>query len=901
MSYNIKGDMEVLRYGTSKGKNLATSVGGFESNNNGLIELDSYSQDGMEELFSVLPVSKYGTGDYLPAGVAGSFEGASINPAYKGRTLLLEDNGDLVMLRNGTNGSSRSIYYSYLPNALNTSNMNGFINTNKKYNPGYFNNQYNAIYSINSDRDTVFLGGEKNSDLSSVFMVSLTTGTLDDTVHRGIIFPISTFIGTPTFCMKGNTHIYVFTATSFGSTSPIAMHVYTIPVVDVQNQVASPVWTKVVGWNTTSFYNDVFSNSDTIMVTNLTASTNVADKPFLLYPSDAVGMFLNSGNGLDFYAAQDKVSGLIRFKITFDTYTALSTDNIRPKTQFNILVNPSNKNCNVENLQAATPLVVTSNGSTLSYSGWTVIDNDIYNSMVNTWYSYSISPSSGLSFIHRSGTTANESNSIYRAPFNSIPPSIYESLRISYIYSNETHSDGTVYSTFASPVGGALKNIELLPNNNIRLTSNDNFSSPRNVRSSYTPPANYTYNNYDGSTMLGYAPSNDRSYINAGYKNFISTLNTAQVVTTNGGILTEYNLSTPEIFDQDANPVGASTISTTAAVLTNLKNAMLAGVPSLSSTSTPRVALFVPRQSNIPVFAIVQAEKIDNSGYIKVVEVSTNTRTGNITTATISRFVSEHSLGWNINDIQNTFNLYLTGVTIYEGSDFYGLMITFPYFTSVVGNSNGWMATSKVLKSNGQLTPLTNLLGLNPYPTGSSYWCALPNQGFGSIRGDIDAAYSYTRLIFSSFGTTQADFDAWTTKPGNPIVVVSQDVPKGFIVYFTQNTPVLLNGKSFILPISSIDLTTIKANPANTTFHLYVILEEGVAKYHLSESVIAETGTTAYNVFWIGTVVTNNLQISSVNVFKRARLDIFGAALEATGSSFPVSYGLPSQTGTIHW
>ena len=120
-------------------------------------------------------------------------------------------------------------------------------------------------------------------------------------------------------------------------------------------------------------------------------------------------------------------------------------------------------------------------------------------------------------------------------------------------------------------------------------------------------------------------------------------------------------------------------------------------------------------------------------------------------------------------------------------------------------------------------------------------------------------------------------------------------------MYFTEETPVILSGKAFTLPITSINLTTVKANPANTLFHVYVKMEQGNAKYVITTDVISETGTTAYNIFWIGTIQTNSLQISNVNIQKRSRLDIFGASLEAAGSSFPVSYGLPSQTGTINW
>lgn len=123
----------------------------------------------------------------------------------------------------------------------------------------------------------------------------------------------------------------------------------------------------------------------------------------------------------------------------------------------------------------------------------------------------------------------------------------------------------------------------------------------------------------------------------------------------------------------------------------------------------------------------------------------------------------------------------------------------------------------------------------------------------------------------------------------------------GYIVSFNTTVNVLLSGKVFSLNSQSIDLTSIKSNPANTTFYVYVILEQGLAKYLISDAVIAESGTTAYNVFWVGNVITNSTAISTINVISRNRLDVFSPSSTAAGSSFPVSTGLPSQTGTISW
>lgn len=900
MSLNAKGDMDVLRYGTSQNRYLASSIGTTDAGSDGVIELDTYTESEIQERLSVIPLSRYGSTNYLPAGAAGSFEGSVSSVSFRMRSLLLEDNGDLIMLRNGTNGSTRNIYYSYLSNALTTTNMNGFVSTNKIYNPAYFNNQYTGLYTINSDSNVVIGAVERKTDKTQFFFLSVTNNTMNDAMHTGIIFPIATFDYGIRYAMMGNNNIYVFTSNN--SNNRLKMYMHSISIQDVVNQVSNPVFTQITGWTSTSFYGDVYSGADAdgIIICNNIISSNAANKPYMLYPSSAVSAFAISGVP-DFYAAQDKVTGQIRAKIVFDSWCSSYTTNVRPHSKFNYIINLNDKTAKLESNNLTTPLVVTDNSGSYSISGWAVTWEQIYAYYVNTYLTYYILPN-GTSFAVQTGNTASESNVINRL---SMPTqtSIFDALKVQNNYT--ITGRGTITSAFASAIGSALVGLEFLPNNFTRLYSFDDFGYMRNVRSEYIPPANYNYKSVSQGNLMGFAPSIDRSYLNFGVNErcFISTINLSGTVTTNGGILTESRLSTALSYDSSANPIGSSTISTSLSVLNNFKSAQLAGVPNLNSY-TPRIALYVPQQSNIPVFAIIQATQNNNEAYVKVVEVSVNTRVGVISTINFSRTVFETGSGI-IGAITATpveFPSHAIGLTIYEGTDFYFIGGMFPYLTSVVGNANGWLFTAKVMKSSPQIATFRYFGRWYPYTVGLDYPIAIPGYGFGILNGTLQSYDAYTRFIFSPYGTTSADYDAWVQKPSpNSFIVVSQDVQEGFILYFTEETPVILSGKSFKLPITTIDLRTIKSNPANSTFYVYVKMDEGLVKYHITEEVISESGTSAYNTFWIGTVTTNNNQIQTVDIKKRARLDVFGSSLEAAGSSFPVSYGLPSQPGSIHW
>lgn len=166
---------------------------------------------------------------------------------------------------------------------------------------------------------------------------------------------------------------------------------------------------------------------------------------------------------------------------------------------------------------------------------------------------------------------------------------------------------------------------------------------------------------------------------------------------------------------------------------------------------------------------------------------------------------------------------------------------------------------------------------------------------------------------FSSTGTLvidtylQEDFDkiisvlplshygSFTTNPGNSFS------SNGFNLFILEKMPVIISGSAFVMDTYNVNLSTIIENPANSTLYVYVQMIQGLAKYLISSEVIAEAGTSAYNILWIGTLKTNSNSITNINILSRSRLDVFGLSSTAAGSSIPVSSGLPSGTGTITW
>lgn len=172
-----------------------------------------------------------------------------------------------------------------------------------------------------------------------------------------------------------------------------------------------------------------------------------------------------------------------------------------------------------------------------------------------------------------------------------------------------------------------------------------------------------------------------------------------------------------------------------------------------------------------------------------------------------------------------------------------------------------------------------------------------------AIAGSKNIARSLNGINFDSTGSYE--IDSYTKDEFNNIIsvlpisnyVAPPILPTNFLVGFQGVAPLILAGKYYELQKKVINLSNIKPDPTNSVFQVYIELEQGLAKYVISE----EIKSTLYNSLWIGTVTTNNVQIIEADIQSRSRLDIFSPSIDAAGSSFPVSQGNPSDTGTINW
>lgn len=898
MTKQVKGTIQVGRNATAQGKNIVRSINNVNFSTDGNLEIDTYTKEEFTKILSVLPISHYGSFNFLPAGVYGSYEGASDVIAYRYRKLHVEDNGTLTMLRPGTNGAKRGLYYSFLDNALTTTSLSTSINTNKEYKPGYFGSTYTAKYVYPSDTK-ITSGVAMDSSGSSYVFVSWMGGTLNDTQHVGSIVPIANIVpsgGNVVFVMTGNTDVYFFINVSSGN--QLVFQIRSIPLSQIQNSATTLTVTDYSNWTCTGFYGTV-TNSTNITLNVLTQSSNAANNPYMLIPVGTTSSNPYMG-GPDVYAAQNS-SGLIRLRIVGDAWCTTALRNVRPKHSYSFVLNPSTKVATLDAGNTA-PLTITDpgSGSILTVSGSTFTTDPIttYNgSRANFVYSYYYFDNGTVlsTFSQNQGSTY-----IQRANYPNVS-SVYDTLNVRQ-HTSENYIFGAMNYQYGSPVGSLLMSLEWLPDNRYRIFSyEDRWINSINE---YKPGATYTFDSVSLGTIQGFEPTTNRFSIptTIDKRFFISTISGSSV-TTNGGVFIEnYKNSSAVSYDKDLNGTGSMSIDNS--LLTSFKNAQLAlSTITLDTNNISNITLYVPQQTDIPAFAVITAVTSTQTNYTRVVEVNVNTRTGTITALTFSRLAHESSGTFGQIAQPANYGVQFSGVglTIYDAGTFYFISGVDTYIYKTISDSNAITWRAKVTKSTGQMDSFVPTSTYqNHVPTFGTLPFAVPGIGFGYINFATNWAEDAVRVTFQPVGTTVAQYNSWSDN-GSQILLASQDVAEGFIIYFTENTSVLLSGKSFTMPVQNIDLTTVKADPSNSTFYIYVKMVEGLAQYIATEEVIAETGTTAYNTFWIGTVTTNASQIDTINIIKRSRLDIFGASLEAAGSSFPVSYGLPSGNGIINW
>lgn len=166
------------------------------------------------------------------------------------------------------------------------------------------------------------------------------------------------------------------------------------------------------------------------------------------------------------------------------------------------------------------------------------------------------------------------------------------------------------------------------------------------------------------------------------------------------------------------------------------------------------------------------------------------------------------------------------------------------------------------------------------------------SNGYGVIMTP-DNGIQYMR----SWATSTGSAATISQGPVNHPLVGSVYPEVGWTIFFKTAIKVTFNGKLYLIPAGTIDLRDIVPNPANKTFYIYAILRSGVPSYEVAEDKRLET---PFQV-WVGRVITNTLQILTVERFNVVTLNGNRVSEIKRGNCIPASSGLANTEGQLPW
>ena len=870
-----------------------------------------------------LPISRFGTLNYLPPGVSGTFEGATMNFESRRYPGILENDGTYVFLRNGTTGSVMGVYYAYVKNALAAGALAVPTRTTMRYQPSYFPSGKTARYVFKSDGACLLGRLQDSTGALGDYFLSLTNGTFDPSKHVGAIIPAANFppladASVNVEAIVGNSNIYlIVSGTAANSASPVELSLWSISLSTVQAANGGNVTpTQLTGWATTGFGSTFTGN--TIRVANKQISTSASDLPMILVPSTPNGNwagFIDNDGNINTDSAQDPATGNIRIRVTgtaVGTATSTGTSTIST-VLFWINVNPSLATAALES-PATTRGGATYNSTTGSFAfNGSMITNTAQTvlpvayqggELTSVW-----SKSAGCWFGVRDSDPPDYGSLVARATTNAQYANLYAALAPTAGVSNNTSTAFT--PQYGTALGGRMLGTWTLPGGYMMVSS---YGPKADGTSEWGPvliqpgASGYAYSSQYNGALTGFAPSVLRKRVSDmglsvdTYTSLVSEISAAGVVTTSGGrFMEDYNTSGPLSVTVSNNTlVGSGSINVATSVLSALKSAAWTalGIPVPPSSV---IEVMIPQNTAIPPFACLTWVNSSNNLYICLLELSI---TGGSRTGTITSFgiVSQslqylNNTGSSLRSFDNSFLWNSGACTIFEGSDAYFVGFQSKVSISIPGTNATNGVRFMIPKSTNRPSWATNSVAIVIFggTYNSNFWTAYPGIGFGEARQNPTDSDNYTKVIFRAKATTIAQYTSWTTLSST--VLASQDVAQGWVVYFTEITPVILNGQYYQLQPTSFDLSTLSGGTANKTFYVYITIVGGVPQYQISATVLAETASTMF----IGTITTGASTITAINLQKVSRVDKYRLSSTSQGSAIPVSSGTPDASAHLTW
>lgn len=906
MPKKIFGDYEVTNNITQNGSNVVRDLNETTAVSGGDIPYEYYSKDYIDKLMRTIPISRVGSTDYLPMNINGSFEGAtSLSHVYRMQPCLVENDGTMVYLRAGTNGSTYNFYYAYIKNIRNASlSQNSVVATNTTYNPNILGStgKIKGFFPTNA-RELLMYNLTDESTNENYYVISLTNGTMNDSSHVGVKIGTSYFPNfNPKYAHIVGDKVFIWGLDSTITNSGWSYMLYTVPVSSIRNNSFSGL-IRVISFSGQSLTGIDYQYQNTINIFDRWTSTVASDNPLFLVSGVLSNVEYQDLNSFNIQCCSNSDNTKIRVAL-YPTFRLNSQYGVSSMyyMAFSFVYDVSLKTITWDQTERAPILASATYDTSLVYNMNNQFNFPIermMGSVVGLGNTGSVSQSDDGFLV---GTTSRWSSSpqyyIQRGTINNT--NIFDSLNVSTRNISSRIQMG-VNATYGSAIGDNLIGPRFISSTKMLLAcsgtyNNVSYGFDNIVSNVVGTDTSYPYSSVLGASYHGYAPNPNRAKVdntNNRFNGLISLIDQSGNVSAYGSSFIE---GMTKVSGGLLNPntyIFANTYTMDSTVLTSIKQNIITNTGLTNITSSLITFFYVPDASYSKSIAAVMCHNSStNQGYIIYAEVSATLSGTAITGGSIdsTRYNTYSSvLGLSTQAVI----LRQAGLTVskFDGFNYIGIGALHAY--SVPGNLNYYLMIGKIKSGSIQSQ---RYLG-NAYVTGGTAYehGTLPNKGFGVYNYSL-TDYQ-TKVAFQIYGTTEAQLDALLAGNGvvqDTIIVASQEVPEGFVVYFTQSVPVFMNGKYYELPVQYIDLTSIDASPQNKTYYIYVSIDEGVPFYQISSELLTEE---LYRIY-IGTIVTGDSNITSIVSEKVTRFLTYRPSTTARGSAIPASAGVPSNTGT---
>lgn len=877
----------------------------------------------------ILPLSSYGSPDYLPPIVSGSFEGATANLEQRTSPLKLEDDDTLVYLRNGTNGSTRGVYYAYLKNASKATDLSPTY-TNWKYAPSFFPANQSAAH-VYANGDGAFAGRLQDATgaLQGCF-IAVTNGSMDQAAHKGIlvsadyaealkrgalavlnqyvylIVPMDITIMTPNYQpIPSNQQPLAFQVYRWNLGSFVASNPATINPDNVSN------------WTTSGFYETVTATN--IQLASRQWSTSAADKPFILSDGGSLAWpYFGAAFPTTYARVKDGNIRVFFSAELFGRYDDSGVAGSFVQVLFSLLLSPGAMTARLDvGAGAGTPIkVLRAANKTVTITGSPVRDiNNLYGTNLSDARLNLLVAENGFEFALLDNYYADRNNRLVRRQISGFTTA-FDALNTASYPDRINNVVKGFLPTYGSALGGQLRGPSAIPGNKMLVYAQgakaDGTTRTGLALAKVGAASQVNYQSLNYGSISGFLPDADRKMLSdmglddSKYFDLLAEV-TSSGISTSGTILVEgYRPSNFLTVDTNLNTSGS--VSLTQAQFTALKEAIFTATGLGRGEKQSVMEVHIPQNTQCVPYGAMHVWTSDDKWVVVIVQLNLSARSGAIATVSLNQVLKSYVSTTNYtNGVMGGFGFGNTnpdltasagGHYIYQGSDAYLYLGHTSVQALIVGQA--WLTLDFRFASNSLTdgSPAMDTFNCSIAGTQADVWRPFSWPGFGVGYIPVEPkSDSYTKLILIPVGTTKAALKSWTgASQGSWRVMASQDVAQGWNVYFTQPVPLIMNGKAYTLGITNINLSTV-ASPANKTFYMYVRMVNGKPKYVISDT---QTGESELNMF-IGTIVTGNSGINQINVQKVVRLAGFRISAVAAGSAIPVSSGSPTVAAKLNW